>query len=232
MDVKFDVQHAVADPRWTPAILSPAAMTRFARAAEESGYGALGFTDHPAPSGTWVRSGGEGSVDPFSALGFCAAVTSKIRLLTWVLVLPYRNPMLTAHQTASLDALSGGRLIVGVGAGYLRGEFRALGIDFTTRREVFDEAIEVVRAAWSDGDVTYQGKGFEAKENRVQPSPAQRPGPRCGSTATAGSAWNAQPGTRTGGWACSRPAGLPRRCEPHRSTASTSSRDVLKSYAS
>lgn len=175
--MKFDVQHAVADPRWTPAILSPAAMTRFARAAEESGYGALGFTDHPAPSGTWVRSGGEGSVDPFSALGFCAAVTSKIRLLTWVLVLPYRNPMLTAHQTASLDALSGGRLIVGVGAGYLRGEFRALGIDFTTRREVFDEAIEVVRAAWSDGDVTYQGKGFEAKENRVQPSPAQRPGP-------------------------------------------------------
>ncbi|WP_218163803.1 LLM class F420-dependent oxidoreductase [Actinomadura madurae] len=177
MDVKFDVQHAVADPRWTPAVLSPAAMTRFARAAEESGYGALGFTDHPAPSGKWVRSGGEGSVDPFSALGFCAAVTSRIRLLTWVLVLPYRNPMLTAHQTASLDALSGGRLIVGVGTGYLRGEFRALGVDFTTRHEAFDEAVEVVRAAWSDGDVTYQGKGFEAKANRVQPSPAQGPGP-------------------------------------------------------
>ncbi|WP_236791914.1 LLM class F420-dependent oxidoreductase [Amycolatopsis sp. GM8] len=175
--MKFDVQHAVADPKWTPAIISPAAMTRFARAAEESGYGALGFTDHPAPSGKWVRSGGEGSVDPFSALGFCAAVTSAIRLLTWVLVLPYRNPMLTAHQTASLDALSGGRLTVGVGTGYLRGEFRALGIDFSTRREAFDEAIEVMRAAWSDGDVTYQGQRFEAKENRVQPSPVQRPGP-------------------------------------------------------
>ncbi|HVW45200.1 MAG TPA: LLM class F420-dependent oxidoreductase [Amycolatopsis sp.] len=175
--MEFDVQHAVADPHWTPALLSPAAMSRFARAAEESGYGALGFTDHPAPSGKWVRAGGEGSVDPFSALGFCAAVTSRIRLLTWVLVLPYRNPLLTACQTASLDALSGGRLIVGAGTGYLRGEFRALGVDFDTRREAFDEAVDVLRAAWSTGDITYQGKGFTAKETRLQPSPVQRPGP-------------------------------------------------------
>ncbi|MFJ8816409.1 LLM class F420-dependent oxidoreductase [Amycolatopsis thermoflava] len=175
--MKFDLQHAIADPAWTPGILSSSAMTRFARAAEDSGYSSIGFTDHPAPSAKWVRNGGEGSADPFSALGFCAAVTSRIGLLTWVLVLPYRNPFLAAHQAASLDALSGGRLTLGVGTGYLRGEFRALGVDFATRRERFDEAVEVLRAAWSGVDVTWEGDGFHAKETHPQPRPAQRPGP-------------------------------------------------------
>ncbi|MEX5636456.1 hypothetical protein [Parafrankia sp. FMc2] len=74
--MRFDVQHAIADPAWTPEILlSPSAVTRFARAAEDCGYSSIGFTDHPAPSAKWVRNGGEGSSDPFSALGFCAAVT-------------------------------------------------------------------------------------------------------------------------------------------------------------
>ncbi|GAB2964495.1 LLM class F420-dependent oxidoreductase [Amycolatopsis acidiphila] len=175
--MKFDLQHATADPAWTPAILSPSAVTRFARAAEDSGYSSIGFTDHPAPSAKWVRNGGEGSADPFSALGFCAAVTSRIRLLTWVLVLPYRNPFLTAHQTASLDALSGGRLVLGVGTGYLRGEFRALGMDFETRRERFDEALEVLRAAWSGAEITREGDGFSARATLPRPGPVQRPGP-------------------------------------------------------
>lgn len=175
--MKFDVQHASADPAWTPAIISPDAVTRFARAAEESGYASLGFTDHPAPSAAWVNSGGEGSADPFSSLGFCAAVTSTIRLFTWVLVLPYRNPFLTAHQTATLDALSGGRLTLAVGTGYLRGEFRALGIDFDRRREAFDEAIEVLRAAWAGGEVNYAGATFTAKATSPQPRPVQPSGP-------------------------------------------------------
>ncbi|HVV08188.1 LLM class F420-dependent oxidoreductase [Amycolatopsis sp.] len=175
--MKFDLQHATADPAWTPGILAPSAVTRFARAAEDSGYCSIGFTDHPAPSAKWVHNGGEGSVDPFSALGFCAAVTSRIRLLTWVLVLPYRNPFLTAHQTASLDVLSAGRLIVGVGTGYLRGEFRALGVDFETRREKFDEAVEVLRAAWSGAEITHEGNGFHARATISQPSPHRRPGP-------------------------------------------------------
>lgn len=151
--MRFDVQHAVADPAWTPALLTPAAVTGFARAAEEAGFASVGFTDHPAPSAAWVRSGGEGSADPFSALGFCAAVTSTIGLLTWVLVLGYRPPLLTAHQTATLDALSGGRLVLGVGSGYLRGEFRALGADFDRRRELFDEAVAALRASWSGAEV-------------------------------------------------------------------------------
>jgi alkanesulfonate monooxygenase SsuD/methylene tetrahydromethanopterin reductase-like flavin-dependent oxidoreductase (luciferase family) len=135
--MRFDVQHPVADPAWSPSILRPDALRRFARAVEECGYGGIGFTDHPAPSEKWVRGGGEGSIDPFSALGFCAAVTSSVRLVTWVLVLPYRNPFLTAHQAASLDVLSDGRLTLGLGTGYLRAEFLALGADLDRRLATF-----------------------------------------------------------------------------------------------
>ncbi|WP_409330020.1 TIGR03619 family F420-dependent LLM class oxidoreductase [Trujillonella humicola] len=175
--MKIDVQHATADPDWVSEILSAPALTRFARAAEESGYGALGFTDHPAPPAGWVRGGGEGSVDPFSALGFCAAVTSRIQLLTWVLVLGYRNPFLAAHQLASLDLMSGGRVLAGVGTGYIKGEFRALGMDPAARREAFDEAVEVFRAVWSGGEVSRAGAGFEARAVLPQPPPARPGGP-------------------------------------------------------
>ncbi|MBW0101246.1 TIGR03619 family F420-dependent LLM class oxidoreductase [Pseudonocardia sp. KRD291] len=173
--MRIDVQHATADPAWSPALLTPAALTRFARAVEESGYGALAFTDHPAPSAAWVHADGEGTVDPFSALGFCAAVTSTVRLLTLVLVLGYRPPLATAHQAASLDALSGGRLLLGVGTGYLRSEFAALGVDFDRRRELFDEALVVLRPAFGGEDVPIPGGGGRA--TRPQPRPARPGGP-------------------------------------------------------
>ncbi|WP_459971576.1 LLM class F420-dependent oxidoreductase [Mycobacterium sp. MUNTM1] len=175
--LKFVVQHASADPQWVAEIVSPTAVARFARAAEESGFTALAFTDHPAPPRRWAQQGGEGSIDPFSALGFCAAITTSIHLLTFVLVLPYRNPFITAHQTASLDALSGGRLIVGAGTGYLKGEFRALGIDFADRRAAFDEAVAVMQTAWSASDVSWEGSTFVTHGTNPRPAPVQRPGP-------------------------------------------------------
>lgn len=175
--MKIDVQHAIADPHWTPALLSRTAMTRFASAAEECGYAALGFTDHPAPSAAWANAGGEGSIDLFSALGFCAAITSNIRLLTFVLVLPYRNPLLAAHQTASLDVLSDGRLTVGVGTGYLRGEFRALAADFNDRRNMFDAAVETLKAYWSGEQVSLESPPGRPLEVAPRPLPVQRPGP-------------------------------------------------------
>ena len=125
--VKFGIQHSVGDPAWTPAILAPAAVSSWVRTAEDVGFDAIGFTDHPAPSAAWVDSGGEGVADLFAGLAFCAALTSRVRLLTFVLVAPYRNPFLAAHQLATLDALSGGRLTVGLGTGYLFGEFKTMG---------------------------------------------------------------------------------------------------------
>lgn len=175
--MKYAVQHGIGDPKWSPAVLAPDAVTSFARTAEATGWSAIAFTDHPAPSTRWVQGGGEGSSDPFGSLAFCAAVTRTIRLLTWVLVLPYRNPLLTAHQIATLDVLSAGRLTLGLGTGYLRGEFRGVGADFDHRRELFDEAVEVLTSGWTQDEVAVEGRGFTAPGNVLQPRPVQLPRP-------------------------------------------------------
>lgn len=175
--MRFLVQHAVGDPAWRPEVLAPRAVAGFARAAEQAGFSALGFTDHPAPSAAWVQAGGEGSADLFSALGFCAAVTESIRLVTFVLVLPYRNPLLAAHGLATLDRLSDGRLVVGVGTGYLRSEVRALGGDPDGRLEAFDTAWETIEQAWRGEPVTASGPGWSARGVVVPPPRVQQPRP-------------------------------------------------------
>lgn len=175
--MKFAIQHGIGDPRWTPEIIESAAMIRFATSAEALGFDAIAFTDHPAPSARWVESGGEGSADLFTSLGFCAAVTSRIRLLTYVLLPTYRNPFETAHRAATLDHLSGGRLTLGLGTGYLKSEFRALGSDPDDRRERFEEAMGVCRQVWRGEDVTVEGRGFSARGIRSVPKALQQPHP-------------------------------------------------------
>jgi probable F420-dependent oxidoreductase len=175
--MRFGVQHGVGDPAWTPPILQPNNVRKFALAAEGTGFDALGFTDHPSPSARWLESGGEGSADPFSALGFCAAVTSRIRLMPFVLVASNRNPLLAAHQLATLDALSEGRLTVGLGTGYLRSEIRALGGRPDDRRDEFDEAIDLMTRAWAGETITHESAHFKAREVRVPPGVVQKPHP-------------------------------------------------------
>ena len=175
--MRFGIQHAIGDPAWCPEILAPAAVTEFARTADEVGFDAIAFTDHPAPSSPWIDSGGEGVADPFTSLAFCAAVTSRVRLITFVLVPSYRNPFLAAHQLSTLDVLSGGRLTVGLGTGYLFGEFRALGVDPGRRRDTFDEGVELMRQAWSGAEITVTTDAFIAKRTRVLPLPVQSPHP-------------------------------------------------------
>jgi probable F420-dependent oxidoreductase len=175
--MRFGIQHAIGDPAWTPGILAPDAVIRFARAAEAGGFDAIGFTDHPAPSATWVDSGGEGVADPISGLSFCAAVTTRVRLLTFVLVPAYRNPFLAAHQLATLDALSAGRVTVGLGTGYLFGEFRALGADPGARLHAFDERVSLMRQAWAGEDISVDTGDLVAKGTRVLPPVVQKPHP-------------------------------------------------------
>jgi probable F420-dependent oxidoreductase len=148
-----------------------------ARSAERAGFGSLYVTDHPIPGEAWLRSGGHHTLDPFVTLSFAAAATSRIRLQTHVLVLPYRNPFLVAKAAATLDALSGGRLTLGVSAGYLESEFAALGVPFAERNQRADEAIPALRAAWSGERVALEGLGFRAEGNRALPMPLQKPGP-------------------------------------------------------
>ena len=152
--MRIVVQHAVGDPAWDPSVLAPPFVADFARLAEKHGYAGIAFTDHPAPTLRWTAAGGEGSADPLVSLAYCAAVTSSIELMTFVLALPYHNPFRLAHQAATLDALSGGRLTLGLGTGYLRGEMRAMGADPAARLEAFDAVLETMLTAWSADSVS------------------------------------------------------------------------------
>jgi probable F420-dependent oxidoreductase len=159
------------------AWLDPANIAAFARAAEEAGVDGIALTDHPAPSGKWLDHGGHETIDPFVGLGFMAAVTTRIRLMTSLAVVPYRNPFLTAKAMTAVDILSGGRATFVIGAGYLRSEFAALGVDFDERNELFDEAVEVLKGAWADDDLHYEGRHFTAIGVRLRPRPVQQPHP-------------------------------------------------------
>ena len=96
---------------------------RWRRRRETAGFSAVAVSEHPAPSAKWRNNGGHNTLDPIAALGFMAASTSTPRLLTNLIVLPFHNPYQIAKSLTSLDILSGGRLIAGVGAGYLRSSF-------------------------------------------------------------------------------------------------------------
>jgi len=155
--------------------VGPEAVAEIARAAEDAGYDACFVTDHPAGDATWLDTGGHHALDPLVTLAFAAAATTRLRLLTHVFILAYRNPFLTAKGTLTLDVLSGGRLILGVAAGYLRPEFGALGVDFDERNDLVDEALEVIKLAWSGQDVAYQGRHFRARGVRMRPAPVSPP---------------------------------------------------------
>jgi probable F420-dependent oxidoreductase len=164
-------------PHYGGEFVGQTAIAELARAAEAAGFDACHVTDHPFPTERWMKGGGHHAHDPFVALAFAAAATRRIRLQTNILVLPYRNPFLTARSAASLDALSDGRLILGVAAGYLKAEFRALGVDFDSRNERSDEAIRAIKAAWTQDVVQFKGTDFEALGNVLEPKPVQKPHP-------------------------------------------------------
>ena len=143
---------------------------------EASGVHACWVTDHPAPAADWLRDArGHDAIDPFVALAAAAACTNRLQLHINLLVLPYRNPFLTAKAVASLEVLSGSRTILGVGSGYLEGEFAALGVDFRQRGKLTDEALETMMLAWSGEDVVKQGMNFDARGNLARPFPPRKP---------------------------------------------------------
>jgi probable F420-dependent oxidoreductase len=146
-----------------------------AKAVEAAGWDGLAFTEHPAPGYRWLaEGGGHQTLDPFVALGAAAAVTERIKLLTYLAVVPYRNPLLLAKAAATVDMISRGRMILGVGTGYLKGEFFALGVDFDERNALFDEALDVLPLHWSGEPFSYQGRHFNARDIIARPSPRRQ----------------------------------------------------------
>jgi probable F420-dependent oxidoreductase len=150
------------------------AVQELAAAAEAAGFDACFVTDHPAPDARWLATGGHHALEPMVALAFAAAATRSLCLQTHVYVAAYRNPLLAAKSVLTLDALSGGRVILGVAAGYLRPEFGALGVDFDERNDLLDESLDVMRLAWTQDEVSYEGRHFKARGVTMAP---RRPEP-------------------------------------------------------
>lgn len=175
--MRFAVTHPLVSHPYHPDLVTGAGITAVATAAEAAGFGAIGFTDHPAPSQRWLEAGGHDALDPFVALGYAAAHTTTLRLIPNIVVLPYRNPFVVAKAAATLDVVSGGRFTLAVGAGYLKGEFAALGVDHAERNDLFDEALDVLVAIWTGDDVSVEGRHFSARGVTAHPRPVSDPHP-------------------------------------------------------
>ncbi|OBA85561.1 LLM class F420-dependent oxidoreductase [Mycobacteriaceae bacterium 1482268.1] len=175
--MKFTFTHPMHSHPYNPELVAGSGIATVAAAAEAAGFHGFGFTDHPAPSQRWLESGGHDAVDPFVAMGFAAARTTALRLIPNIVVLPYRNPFVVAKAGATLDLLSGGRFTLAVGVGYLKREFTALGVEFDERAQLFEEALEVIRAIWTSDDVSYEGRHFSAKGITAHPRPVSGPHP-------------------------------------------------------
>ncbi len=175
--MKFAVTYPMVAHPWDQKLITKQGLVDFARTAEQSGFDGLGFTDHPCPTDRWLKAGGHDAVDPFAALAFCAAVTDRIMLIPNIIVVPYRNPFIMAKAIATVDVFSDGRFILATGTGYLKGEFKALGVDFAQRNQIFDEAIEAMIGIWTTDDFAYEASTFTALGQTANPKPAQKPHP-------------------------------------------------------
>ena len=165
----------------TDHLVDGEALAKVASAAEQAGFESLWTAEHvvlpdpqvpPSPLPPDARL-----LDPAVALGYVAAVTTEIKLGTGIIILPQRNPLVLAKELASVDVLSGGRTIFGIGVGYLQPEFEAIGIPMEDRGARATEYIEAMRSIWNDEDPSYSGEFVSFSGVKAYPQPVQRPGP-------------------------------------------------------
>jgi probable F420-dependent oxidoreductase len=155
----------------------PDTLARRARLAEDAGFESLWVGDHIALPADAVDPAGQPRLEAVVALTYLAAVTSRVRLAAGLIVLPQRQPVLLAKQLSTVDLLSKGRLIVGVGVGYVEPELRALGASLAERSARTDEYLAAMRALWDEPVPTFEGR-FVSFDGVVQrPRPVQRPHP-------------------------------------------------------
>jgi probable F420-dependent oxidoreductase len=157
-----------------------------ARAVEERGFHSLAIAEHthiPASRESAYPMGGElpsiyyRTLDPFVSLAAAAAVTSKIELITGIALLIQRDPIITAKEAASIDLISNGRFVFGVGAGWNIEELRHHGTDPKTRGALLDERIEAIKALWTDEPAEYHGTYVDFDASYLRPKPVQKPHP-------------------------------------------------------
>ncbi len=152
------------------------ALVGLASRADELGFDSVWVHDHVFNVGhVFDRIGSRPYYEPLTLLSFVAARTQRVRLGTSVLVLPYHNPIRLAKTAATLDVLSGGRLILGVGVGAIEQEMEAMGSSFKERGAFTDEAIAVMRALWTEDDPRFEGRYSRFAGMKFSPKPLQKP---------------------------------------------------------
>jgi probable F420-dependent oxidoreductase len=172
----------------TGALSQPDLIAHLATTADQCGIESMWTIEHVAiPQGfqtpyPYARDGkfpgGETApiLDPFIPLSFCASITKKLKFATAVVILPQRHPIYVAKELATLDVLSGGRVMFGIGSGWLKEEFAALQLDFKERGARTDESIAAIRALWRDDPATFEGKHFNFRAMKSFPKPLQKGG--------------------------------------------------------
>tara|TARA_B100001146_G_C16172597_1_gene430788 strand:- start:185 stop:1093 length:909 start_codon:yes stop_codon:yes gene_type:complete len=168
----------------------PEQLRTVAQRAEDLGYDHVWVSDHIilpkkvdsfypyAADGVATFKPDEPYYEPLAALNFIAGCTQRIRLGTHVLIIPYRNPVLTAKILSTLDVLSDGRLILGAGVGWMEEEFKAMGLDtYKERGAVTDEYLQIYKELWTKEDASFDGKYYQISDTGFEPKPVQKPHP-------------------------------------------------------
>jgi len=145
--------------------------------AEQQGYDSVWVSDHVVVPHANVVNFGETVFDPLVTLAVVAGATSRVRLGTTVLIVPYRNAVVTAKMISSLDALSGGRVTVGIGAGWVAAESAMLGVPFAERGAMTDEYLRAMQELWTSPAPSFAGKYTAFSGLVFEPKPAQKPHP-------------------------------------------------------
>lgn len=161
-------------PIWRLSVTEAEALTV---RAEELGLDGIFTPDHILAPPATTRSYGPNWPDPFALLAYLAGRTSRIQLGASAIVLPYRNPLVTAKAAATVDQVSKGRFIFGIGVGWDEEEFRNLALPFHERGKLSDEYLRIITAAWSSDEPSFEGKYLRFAGAHFSPRPAQRPRP-------------------------------------------------------
>lgn len=171
INLLFPMRAVKGYPEW----IGDGTLGELARFVEDAGFDGFAMSEHPYPDRKWLANGGHHAFDPFVSLSMVAEATRRLQVITYVMVAGYRSPYLAAKAAASLDLLSGGRLTLGLAAGYLETEFAALGADFKRRGKLLDEGIGAMRATWAG--LEHDGPEFGVPGHVSLPLPAQAGGP-------------------------------------------------------
>ncbi|MBI3859019.1 MAG: LLM class F420-dependent oxidoreductase [Thaumarchaeota archaeon] len=153
--------------------IGPRELVELALSCEEQGFDSVFATDHVIMPAELREPYGR-LLEPLTTISFIASRTERLKVGTSILVLPQRNPVIVAKQAATIDAYSGGRLILGVGAGWAEKEFGFLNSDFRNRGKVLDESIRLMKALWSEESVEFKGRYFRISDAVFLPKPAKR----------------------------------------------------------